>query len=47
MEHLALYLGVWAVGVLLAGLGVMLCWNATLPRLFPACRDWDTGAPWP
>ena len=36
MEHLALYLGVWAVGVLLAGLGVMLCWNATLPRLFPS-----------
>jgi hypothetical protein len=36
MEQLALYLGVWAVGVLIAALGVMLCWNVTLPRLFPS-----------
>lgn len=36
MGQPALYLGVWAVGVLIAGLGVMLCWNATLPKLFPA-----------
>ncbi|CAN7297618.1 hypothetical protein LJR168_001524 [Pseudoxanthomonas sp. LjRoot168] len=36
MGQLALYLGVWAVGVLLAGLGVMLCWNASLAYLFPA-----------
>ncbi|WP_334178030.1 hypothetical protein [Pseudoxanthomonas sp.] len=34
MEQLMLYLGIWAVGVLIAGLGVMLCWNATLPKLF-------------
>lgn len=35
MGQLALYLGVWAIGVLLAGLGVMLCWNASLAALFP------------
>ncbi|WP_368565086.1 hypothetical protein [Pseudoxanthomonas sp. UTMC 1351] len=36
MNPYVTYLIGWAVGVLLAGLVVMLCWNFTLPKLFPS-----------